>query len=208
LYRTSEIAVGALVAFIVSALVMPKRSDDRALDHASTIAKLLSCLIGPALVPREGSDAFTDGVKEKLRAELRQLMVLTHHSRWKRQAENAVSKLTRLLSAINADIGFIERTVGRPPVQDEAAAFALPLGEIANAFEGLLSQAANAFVGKASAPRTDALDRALGALENPVSPAEGAPSPPSPQHLIFLVRTLREDCRKLCSLAAAAQRVA
>jgi len=208
LYRTSEIAVGALVAFIVAAVVMPKRSNDKALDHAATIAKLLSCLVGPALVPREGSEAFTDGVKEKLRAELRQLMVLTHHSRWKRKAETAVSKVTRLLSALNADIGFIERTVGRPPVQDEAAAFAAPLREIATAFESLLSQAANAFIGKASPPRTDALDRAIGVLENPVTPVEGAPATLMPQHLLFLVRTLREDCRKLCSLAAASQRAA
>ena len=148
----------------MSALVLPKRADDKALHHASSAAKLLSCLVGPALVQREGSETFTDGVKEKLRAELRQLMVLTHHSRWRRKAENAVSKLTRLLSALNADIGFIERTVGRPPVQDEAVAFASPLREIATAFEGVLSQAGSAFAGKASAPRTDALDRAIGAL--------------------------------------------
>lgn len=208
LYRTSEIAVGALIAFIVSALVMPKRGDHKALDHASSATKLLSCLVGPALVPREGSDTFTDGVKEKLRGELRQLMVLTHHSRWKRRAENAVSKLTRLLSALNADIGFIERTVTRPPVQDEAAVYAAPLRDVASAFEGLLNQAANAFAGEASPPRTDALDQAIGALENPVAPVDGGE--PStmilPQHLLFLVRTLREDCRKLCLLAAASQR--
>jgi uncharacterized membrane protein YccC len=209
LYRTSEIAVGALVAFIVSAVVMPKRGDAKALHHAAAVAKLLSCLVGPALVPREGTEAFTDRVKEKLRAELRQLMVLTHHSRWRRKAENAVSKLTRLLSALNADIGFIERTVGRPPVQDEAVAFASPLREIATAFEGVLSQAGNAFAGKASAPRTDALDRAIGALESPAPLAEGSPlTPISPQHLLFLVRTLRDDCRKLCLLAAASQRAA
>jgi uncharacterized membrane protein YccC len=196
LYRTSEIAVGALVAFIVSALVMPKRADNKALDHASAAAKLLSCLIGPALVPHEGAEAFTDGVKEKLRGELRHLMVLTHTSRWKRRAKTGVSKLTRLLSALNADIGFIERTVGRPPVQEEAAVFAAQLREIASAFEGLLSQAAKAFVGEVQVPKTDTLDRAIDALE--------VPSPP--QHLLFLLRTLREDCRKLCLLAAASQR--
>jgi uncharacterized membrane protein YccC len=202
LYRTSEIAVGALVAFIVSALVMPKRAADKALDHASSAAKLLSCLVGPALVRREGTETFTDGVKEKLRGELRQLMVLTHHSRWKQKQENAVSKLTRLLSALNADIGFIERTVARPPVQDEAVAFGAPLREIAVAFEGLLSQAANALVGKASAPRTDELDRAIHALENlGAQPESASPTTIPPQHLLFLVRTLREDCRKLCSLA-------
>lgn len=198
LYRTSEIAVGALVAFIVSALVLPKRSDARALDHAAAAAKLLSCLVGPALVPREGAEAFTDGVKEKLRAELRQLMVLTHTSRWKRRAETAVSKLTRLLSALNADIGFIERTVGRPPVQEEAAAFGGPLLEIATAFEALLSQAAKAFVAQAPVPKTEALDRAIDLLDGEARP--------SAQHLLFLVRTLREDCRKLCLLAAASQR--
>jgi hypothetical protein len=158
-------------------------------------------------VPREGSETFTDGVKEKLRGELRQLMVLTHHSRWRRKTRNAVSKLTRLLSALSADIGFIERTVGRPPVLEEAVAFAAPLREIAVAFEGVFSQAANAFTGKASAPRTDALDRAIGALENPVAPDDGM-AVTSPQHLLFLVRTLREDCRKLCLLAAASQRAA
>jgi len=208
LYRTSEIAVGALVAFIVSAVVMPKRGNDRALDHASIATMLLSCLVGPALVPSADTEAFAEGVKEKLRAEMRQLMVLTHTSRWKRKTENAISKLTRLLAALNADIGFIERTVGRPPVDQEAAAFAAPLRDIANAFEALLSQAANAFVGKAAAPRTDALDRAIKALESaPATADTPAPAAPiTPQHLLFLVRTLREDCRKLCLLAAASQR--
>ena len=230
LYRTSEIAVGALVAFIVSALVMPKRGDNKALEHASAAVKLLSCLVGPALVPREGAETFTDGVKEKLRGELRQLMVLTHTSRWKRRAETGVSKLTRLLSALNADVGFIERTVGRPPVQEEAAAFAGPVREIANAFESLLSQVAKAFVGDAQAPKTEALDRAIDALEIPAvldsagvdaqqvaggartsggvsAAAESTQSMRrAPQHLLFLVRSLREDCRKLCLLAAASQR--
>src|SRR5262245_10700422 len=72
LYRTSEIAVGALVAFIVSAVVMPKRGDDRALDHASIVTKLLSCLVGPALVPNAESEAFVEGIKDELRAEMRQ----------------------------------------------------------------------------------------------------------------------------------------
>jgi hypothetical protein len=162
-------------------------------------------------VPSAESEAFTDGVKEKLRAEMRHLMVLTHTSRWKRKTENAVSKLTRLLAALNADIGFIERTVGRPPVDQEAAAYAAPLREIANAFETLLSQAANAFVGEGPAPRTDGLDRAIKALESaPAStePPVAAAAAIAPQHLLFLVRTLREDCRKLCLLAAASQRPA
>lgn len=213
LYRTSEIAVGALVAFVVSALVLPKRGDHKALDHAASAARLLSCLVGPALVPHEGSEALADSVKEKLRAELRQLMLLTHASRWKRRSQNAISRLTRLLSALSADIGFIERTVGRPPVHEEAMAFAAPLREIANAFEGLLSQAASALNGESSVPRMDALDRAIGALERCGAGSDTAAAreaatavPPSPQHLLFLVRTLREDCRKLCALATGSQR--
>jgi hypothetical protein len=67
----------------------------------------------------------------------------------------------------------------------------------------LLSQVANAFVGEAQVPKVEALDRAIGALEIPAS-AETMSG--APQHLLFLVRTLREDCRKLCLLAAASQR--
>jgi uncharacterized membrane protein YccC len=227
LYRTSEIAVGALVAFMVSALVLPRRAHHKAFDHAAAATKLLSCLIGPALVPQEGGETFTDRVKEKLRAELRQLGVLTHTSRWKRTTTTGVAKLTRLLSALNADIGFIERTVIRPPVQEEAAAFAAPLREIAAAFERLLSEAARAFVGEAAPPRMDVIERAISALEIPAElgtlapdsaavageplagvAAGGNAAATSPQHLLFLLRTLGEDCRKLCLLLAAANRAA
>jgi uncharacterized membrane protein YccC len=203
LYRTSEIAVGALVAFIVSALIVPKRADNRSFDHAAMVAKLLSRFVGLVLVPQDAAEAATDSVKEQLRGELRELAVLTHTSRWRRTADTAVGRLARLMTALNADVGFIERTVARSPVKEEASAFEVPLREISGAFESLLNQAADAFAGIAQAPRTDAIDRSIASLEG-ASPSNSALAPgPSPQRLLFLLRTLREDCRKLCSLLGA-----
>jgi uncharacterized membrane protein YccC len=200
LYRTSEIAVGALVAFIVSALVLPKRGNEKAFAHAASVAKHLSSLVGVALLPQEGAETFTERLKETLRAELRQLAVLTHSSRWWRTNETSVSRLTRLMSALNADVGFIERTIVRSPVKEEAAAFDAALREIAAAFQSLLDQAAQAFTGDAPAPHTDGVDRAIDAMD------AGSAIPSPPQHLLFLVRTLREDCRRLCLLLAANER--
>ena len=205
LYRTSEIAVGALVAFIVSALVMPKRGEHKAFAHAGAVAKLLSRLVGVALVPQEGAATFTEHVKEKLRAEMRQLAVLTHTSRWTRGHKTGEGKLTRLMAALNADIGFIERTIVRSPVKEEAASFAAPLRNIAAEFQNVLTQASQAFAGDAPAPRMDAIDRALATLNaSPATESDAARA--LPQHLIFLLGTLREDCRKLCGLIAMAER--
>lgn len=206
LYRTSEIAVGALVAFIVSMAVVPKRADHKSFEHAAGIARLLSRFVGLVLAPRKDQDASTDRVKEQLRAELRQLALLTHTSRWRRTADSAVGRLARLMAALNADVGFIERTVERSPVKEEATTFEAPVREIADAFQSMLNQAAEAFCGNAAAPRTDVIDRGIASLEA-LTPAEGAATGSgSPQHLLFLLRTLREDCRKLCLLLAHARR--
>lgn len=200
LYRTSEIAVGALVAFIVSALVLPNRGDDKAFGHAASVAKYLSRLVGVALLPQEGAETFSEHLKETLRAELRQLAMLTHYSRWRRAAETNVSKLARLMSALNADVGFIERTIVRSPVKEEAVAFDAPLREIVAAFQSVLNQAAQALAGDAPVPRIETIDRAIDAID------ARSEAPSSPQHLLFLLRTLREDCRKLCLLLAASER--
>jgi len=204
LYRTSEIAVGALVAFVVSALVLPQRSDDKAYLRAATIAGLLGRLIELVLVPPANEDRATDRVKEQVRGELRALAQLTHTSRWRRTSETHVARLTRLMSALNADMGFMERTITRSPVKEEAAAFATSVREIAAAFQLTLAQAAEAFTGGATPPRMDSIDSSLASLEE--RPASAGPQELIPQHLLFLLRTLREDCRKLCLLLAARDR--
>lgn len=206
LYRTSEIAVGALVAFIVSALVLPKRSDDKAFQRAGAIAGLLSRLIELVLVPREDAERATDDVKEQVRGELRALAQLTHTSRWSRKSETRMARLARLMSALNADVGFMERTLTRSPVKEEAAVFAVNVREIAAAFQVTLAQAAEAFTGGATAPRLDSIDTSLASLESQRAAAET--SGVITQHLLFLLRTLREDCRKLCLLLAARERTA
>jgi hypothetical protein len=103
-------------------------------------------------------------------------------------------------------VGFIERTVARSPVKEKASAFQAPLREIARAIQGTLNQAAESFAGQAPPPRTDAIDRSIASLETS-SPAEGAQEDgASPQHLLFLLRTLREDCAKLCLFLGALAR--
>ena len=206
LYRTSEIAVGALVAFVVSALVLPRRSDEKAFQRAAVVTGLLSRFIELVLVPAENEERARDRVKKQVRAELRALTLLTHTSRWKRTSNTGRAKLTRLLSALNADMGFIERTLARSPVQEEAAAFAANVREIAAAFQVTLSQASAAFTGRATVPRIDAIDSGIASLDGRRQSAE--PAGIVPQHLLFLLRTLREDCRKLCLLLAANERAA
>jgi uncharacterized membrane protein YccC len=206
LYRTSEIAVGALVAFIVSALVLPRRSDEKAFQRAAAVTGLLSRFIELVLIPSQNEERAADRLKEQVRAELRALTLLTHTSRWKRTSDTGMAKLTRLLSALNADMGFIERTLARSPVKEEAAAFPANVREIAAAFQITLSQAAAAFTGQATAPRIEAIDGSLASLES--QRQAGEPAGVVPQHLLFLLRTLREDCRKLCLLLAANERVA
>lgn len=206
LARTSEIAVGALVAFIVSALIIPRRADIRSFEHAASVARLLGRFAGQVLVPpheREAAEKPSEGTKDQIRAELRELAVLTHHSRWSRSSDTGMSKLTKLLSALHADLGFIDRTIVRYPVREEAAAFEGPLREVSAAFQSLLNQAADAFAETAPAPRVEALDRAIAALDGAQPADDVRPGDtPTPQHLIFLLNTLRDDCRKLCLLLA------
>jgi len=206
LYRTSEIAVGALVAFVVSAVVLPNRSEDKAYQRAATVAGLLSRLIELVLVPPVNEEPTTDRVKERIRGELRALALLTHSSRWRRTSETRIARVARLMSALHADMGFMERTMTRSPVKEEAAAFATNVREIAAAFQLTLAQAAEAFTGGATPPRMDSIDSSLASLE--ARPAADEPQEVIPQHLLFLLRTLREDCRKLCLLLAVRERAA
>jgi len=183
--RTVEIAIGALACIVVAAVVFPSRARARARAHAAAALRLLAHgLHGLFALDDADAEGF-ETLREPIRHELRELTILAQTSGWRKYADPEITRLLRLTYALNGDIAYLARA----PAQ--ATAEALAAG---------CERSATALVDAAAAD-LDSVDAALAQFAEAARPDKEV-SPASREALIFLLRNVVLDLRRLSAPAA------
>jgi uncharacterized membrane protein YccC len=189
-YRTSEIMIGGVMAYLASLIIAPRHGDQKVEHRAAFVLLLLSRQALTSLrAPGAGQG---DELRDQVRDALRELGVAAHSSRWSRSERGTdAMKLTRILSAVHADLNYIARSLDVRPVKDEWESNRAVVDEIAQAIAGVLERMATALRNGSATALVAPIDTALGPLEAA-----------STGHLTFLLRSLRNDVARTSGLLA------
>jgi len=171
--RTTEIALGSLCSVLVSMLVFPTRARAKSREQAATILHRLA----EWLRRLRDDSTDTEQLREQLRTDLRELIVLARTAGWRKRQDNEAARLGRALMALQGDAGFLARALARKPLRDmdETSANALH-AQIAN-LAGALDAVATAAQGKGELP-----SRAQ--VQGTIASGSGAGVPPVAQYLL------------------------
>jgi uncharacterized membrane protein YgaE (UPF0421/DUF939 family) len=195
LHRTTEILIGAVVAYVASLVIAPKHGNQKIEYHAAAVVDLLRRQCVATLRPKE-SEA-SDTLRDKIRDELRAMAVTSHFTRWSRSQSTDSIKLTRLLSAVHADLNFLARLMPSPPLDKVVAANTGAIERIAIELEAVIAGIADVLRKGTALPSTLRVDEAIATLERA-----------APGHLTFLLRVLRNDVARTSGLIAAGKKAA
>lgn len=204
LLRTAEIAIGALAAMVVSAVVFPSRRRAKPRAHAAAILRLLARWLRIAFAEERGGDARADRLREEIRHELRELTILSLTSGWKKRQDEELERLLKVVSGLNADVGFLVRAVARKPLAPVVAELRMPVREIA----GALAEAIETLAAAASAqgPETHGGDDIEGRFKTLAAAARDASERIEPRHvhaLTYLLHTVASDLGNVAAVLRA-----
>lgn len=189
-YRTTEILIGGLTAYVASLLIAPSHGDDKVEYRAVVVLRLLRRQAEMTLRSREVGGG--DELRDRLREALRGVGVAAHSSRWSKRSEATdATKLTRLLSALHADLNFIDRARAVPPVKEDDIVHRELVSEIGLAIEQTLEAIVANLRTAQPLPELAVVDAPLGRFEQ-VAPGQ----------LCFLLKMLRNDIAKTLGLLA------
>jgi uncharacterized membrane protein YccC len=205
LLRTAEIAVGAIASVLVSALVFPSRSRMRPRAHAATILRSISRWLRLLSGGDTGGQDRTEPLREAIRKELRDLTILAHTSGWRKLQDRELAHLLKIVSAVNADVGFLARALARKPLEGVAQALRDPLDDTLHALADAFEQSAEILVENKPPPSRDAIDAAM---KNLAATARDAGERIESRHvhaLLYLVGALAVDLRMLAAISGDAE---
>ncbi len=193
--RTIEIAIGALACMLVAAFVFPSRARARARAHAAAALRLLAHGLRGMFVSDDAEGARFEALREPIRHELRELTILAQTSGWRKYADPEITRLLRLIYALNGDVSYLARAIARKPLVPVVVALQAPAHVIGESLATTCEQSAVSLV-ESSDTNIDVLDAALAQFAE-IARADKEVSPPSREALIFLLRTVVLDLRRL-----------
>jgi len=196
LLRTAEIAIGAIASVLVSALVFPSRSKARPKAHAATILRLISRWLRLLCGGDGAGEDRTEPLREAIRKELRELTILAHTSGWRKLQDRDLARLLKIVSAMNADAGFL----ARKPLDGVAQALREPLDDVLQKQADAFEQSAEALVRSTPTPSRDAIDAALKMLAASARDVADNVEARHVHALLYLLRVLTGDLEHLSAM--------
>ncbi|HZP67320.1 MAG TPA: FUSC family protein [Rudaea sp.] len=126
--RTTEIAVGGLASVLVSFALFPRRGRVKPRQHAAVALHHLAAWVRLLASAEPAARQRGENLREKVRAELRELTVLARTSGWREDRNGDTARLTKLVMALQGDIGFVARALARKPLRTALTAIAGEFG--------------------------------------------------------------------------------
>jgi uncharacterized membrane protein YccC len=193
LLRTGEIALGAIASMIVSAIVFPSRSKAKPRAHAAAVMRLLAQWLR-TLVAEDGAfGKHVERLREEIKHELRELTILAHTSGWKKMQDKELERLLKIVSALNADIGFLARAIARRPLAPVVGELRQPTGDVMRSLIVAIEQTGMALTNHAPPAGGDEIDAQLKALGSAAREAADRVESRHAHALIYLLRTVSID---------------
>lgn len=205
LLRTGEIAIGAVASVLVSAVVFPSRGKARPRGHAAAILRSVSRWLRLLSAGDGVGEDCTEVLRETIRKELRELTILAHTSGWRKLQDRDLARLLKIVSAVNADTGFLARALARKPLDRVAQVLREPLDGVLDALAAAFERSADALGGSAAAPSREEVGAAL---KNLAAKARDAADGVEARHvhaLLYVVGALAADVGLLAAITGEAE---
>jgi hypothetical protein len=167
LYRLAEVALGGVVALMVSLLVMPQRAHDLALDAAARILDLLAQLLPKLLAgfTRELDVSEIARLQQEAGLALTQSQTITVEAQRERLmnllAAPDLAPLARTLLRLRHDLVIIGRAAAAPLPKTFAECLGPPLIDVGERASAYLLKSARALASRCSPPSLEAFDETL-----------------------------------------------